>query len=92
MRYPFESQEAQQLNRDIFETIYYSALKASCELAARFGPYETYAGSPVSQGVSLLFVSLSLLCLVHRVITHLEEPGNDKIVTVTEIGKHQEKL
>jgi ribonucleoside-diphosphate reductase alpha subunit len=33
LRLPFESQEAQQLNRDLFETIYYSALKSSCELA-----------------------------------------------------------
>jgi len=58
MRYPFESREAQQLNTDIFETIYYAALKASCEFAERFGPYETYAGSPVSQGVSFhVFVS-----------------------------------
>jgi len=56
MRYPFESQEAQKLNADIFETIYYAAMKASCELARRLGPYETYAGSPVSQGVGLLFV------------------------------------
>jgi len=62
MRYPFESQEAQQLNTDIFETIYYAALKASCELAERYGSYETYAGSPVSQGVSLSFV-VSLLLL-----------------------------
>lgn len=52
MRYPFESEEAQKLNRDIFETIYYSALKASCELAKANGPYETYQGSPVSKGVS----------------------------------------
>jgi ribonucleotide reductase alpha subunit len=52
MRFPFESEEAQQLNRDIFETIYYAALKASCELAKIKGPYETYPGSPVSKGVS----------------------------------------
>ncbi|KAL3835564.1 hypothetical protein ACJIZ3_010300 [Penstemon smallii] len=40
----FESPEAQQLNKDIFETIYYHALKASCELAQKEGgPYETYA-------------------------------------------------
>jgi ribonucleoside-diphosphate reductase subunit M1 len=52
MRFPFESEEAQQLNRDIFETIYYAALKASCELATIKGPYETYTGSPVSKGVS----------------------------------------
>ncbi|KAJ4953474.1 hypothetical protein NE237_030306 [Protea cynaroides] len=47
----FESPEAQQLNKDIFETIYYHALKASCELATKDGPYETYHGSPVSKGI-----------------------------------------
>ncbi|KAK2384786.1 ribonucleoside-diphosphate reductase large subunit [Trifolium repens] len=47
----FDSPEAQQLNKDIFETIYYHALKASCELAAKEGPYETYIGSPVSKGI-----------------------------------------
>ncbi|CAF4910227.1 unnamed protein product, partial [Rotaria socialis] len=47
----FESEEAQKLNRDIFETIYYAALKASCELAKVNGPYETYTGSPVSKGI-----------------------------------------
>uniref|UniRef100_A0A3B4Z952 Ribonucleoside-diphosphate reductase n=1 Tax=Stegastes partitus TaxID=144197 RepID=A0A3B4Z952_9TELE len=50
MRHPFESPEAQLLNIQIFETIYYAALEASCELAAEHGPYETYAGSPVSKG------------------------------------------
>ncbi len=52
MRFPFESAEAQHLNTQIFETIYYAALESSCELAAEFGPYQTYAGSPVSKGVS----------------------------------------
>ena len=51
MRYPFESEEAQDLNRKIFETIYYAALTASNELAERDGPYETYEGSPVSKGL-----------------------------------------
>ncbi|CAF0721983.1 unnamed protein product [Adineta steineri] len=51
MRFPFESEEAQRLNRDIFETIYYAALKTSCELAKTHGPYETYPGSPVSKGI-----------------------------------------
>uniref|UniRef100_A0A672L6F8 Ribonucleoside-diphosphate reductase n=1 Tax=Sinocyclocheilus grahami TaxID=75366 RepID=A0A672L6F8_SINGR len=51
MRFPFESAEAQHLNTQIFETIYYAALESSCELAAEFGPYETYAGSPVSKGI-----------------------------------------
>ncbi|KAG8522912.1 Ribonucleoside-diphosphate reductase large subunit, partial [Galemys pyrenaicus] len=51
MRYPFESPEAQLLNKQIFETIYYGALEASCDLAKEHGPYETYVGSPVSKGI-----------------------------------------
>ncbi|XP_043583629.1 ribonucleoside-diphosphate reductase large subunit [Bombus pyrosoma] len=51
MRYPFESEEAQKLNIQIFETLYYGALEASCELAAEKGTYETYQGSPVSKGI-----------------------------------------
>lgn len=50
LRYPFESEEAFRLNQEIFETIYYHALKASCELAQKEGPYETYSGSPISHG------------------------------------------
>merc|ERR1712051_895748 len=50
MRLPFESETAKKLNTDIFETIYFAACEASCELAARDGPYETYAGSPASKG------------------------------------------
>ncbi len=50
MRYPFDSLEARQLNRDIFETIYYGALTASCELAAQQGAYSSFAGSPASEG------------------------------------------
>ncbi|CAO2834754.1 unnamed protein product [Amaranthus hypochondriacus] len=48
---PFDSPEAQQLNKDIFETIYYHALKKSCKLAERDGPYKTYVGCPVSKGI-----------------------------------------
>ena len=51
MRYPFDGEQAKELNKKIFETIYYGALEASCELAEKLGPYETYAGSPVSKGV-----------------------------------------
>ncbi|XP_015786367.1 ribonucleoside-diphosphate reductase large subunit isoform X1 [Tetranychus urticae] len=51
MRYPFDSPEARKLNVQIFETIYYGALEASCELAEELGPYETYAGSPASKGI-----------------------------------------
>jgi len=51
MRYPFDSPETMQLNKDIFETIYYAALNVSVELAKENGPYETFAGSPASQGL-----------------------------------------
>jgi ribonucleoside-diphosphate reductase alpha chain len=49
--FPFESEEARALNREIFETIYYASMTASKDLAIAEGPYETYAGSPVSQGI-----------------------------------------
>ena len=51
LRMPFESPEARQLNRDIFETIYYGACLESMELSKVEGPYETFAGSPMSQGI-----------------------------------------
>jgi len=50
LRLPFESAEARRLNEDIHETIYFAACEASCELAKELGPYETYEGSPASQG------------------------------------------
>ena len=43
--------QAQKLNKEIFETIYFHALKTSAELAAEDGAYETYAGCPISKGV-----------------------------------------
>jgi len=46
----FESERARKLNRDIFEAIYFAALSASCALAEKDGPYETYADSPMSKG------------------------------------------
>jgi ribonucleoside-diphosphate reductase alpha chain len=50
LRMPFDSAEARQLNKDIFETIYYAAMTASKDLAIKEGPYETYPGSPISEG------------------------------------------
>ena len=50
MRLPFDSDEAQQLNKDIFETIYYAACTASKDLAIEEGMYETFKGSPASEG------------------------------------------
>jgi ribonucleoside-diphosphate reductase alpha chain len=51
MGLPFESEEARALNREIFETIYYASMTASKDLSKELGPYETYAGSPVSKGI-----------------------------------------
>jgi ribonucleotide reductase alpha subunit len=39
----------QELNQHLFETIYFGAMEASMELAKEQGPYETYAGSPISK-------------------------------------------
>ena len=46
----FDSPEAKQLNKEIFAVIYYASLQRSNELAKIHGPYETYAGSPISEG------------------------------------------
>ncbi|MBT8377468.1 MAG: ribonucleoside-diphosphate reductase subunit alpha [Bacteroidia bacterium] len=50
LRLPFTSDEAKQLNQDIFETLYYAAVTASMEEAKDDGPYKTYKGSPISKG------------------------------------------
>jgi ribonucleoside-diphosphate reductase alpha chain len=50
MRQSFESDEAKQLNKDIFETIYFAAVTASKDIAKREGAYETFKGSPMSKG------------------------------------------
>jgi ribonucleoside-diphosphate reductase alpha chain len=51
MRYPFTSNEAKTLNRDIFETIYFAACSSSNALAKQDGPYQTFPGSPSSKGL-----------------------------------------
>lgn len=50
LRLPFTSPEAKQLNKDIFETLYFASLKASNDLAKIDGAYETFKGSPISKG------------------------------------------
>ena len=51
LRFPFESDGARQLNKDIFETIYHAAMETSIEIAKDDGVYSTYEGSPLSQGI-----------------------------------------
>jgi ribonucleoside-diphosphate reductase alpha chain len=50
LRLPFESDEAKQLNKEIFETIYFASMTASKDLAIQDGAYETFKGSPLSKG------------------------------------------
>jgi ribonucleoside-diphosphate reductase subunit M1 len=51
MRLSFECPAAMQLNKDIFETMYFASLESSMELAKVEGPYSTYEGSPMSKGI-----------------------------------------
>lgn len=51
MKYPFDSPEARKLNIQIFETIYYGALEASCELAKEKGVYDSFYDSPSAKGI-----------------------------------------
>ena len=50
MEIPFDSPEAAQLNKEIFAVIYYAGLHKSLELAKIHGHYETFKGSPLSEG------------------------------------------
>jgi len=50
LRLPFTSDEAKQLNQEIFETIYFAAVTASMEMAKEEGAYSSFQGSPISQG------------------------------------------
>jgi ribonucleoside-diphosphate reductase alpha chain len=51
LKMPFDSLEAREVNKEIFETIYYGAVTASKDLAKVEGAYDTYKGSPMSQGI-----------------------------------------
>ncbi len=51
LRMPFTSDEAKKLNQEIFETLYFAAVTASMEEAKADGAYETYKGSPISEGL-----------------------------------------
>jgi len=51
LRYPFDSEEAAKLNREIFETIYFAALTTSNELAMEHGVYQSFLGCPASKGI-----------------------------------------
>lgn len=48
---PFESDMAKMLNKNIFEAIYFGAMTASKDIAKETGAYETFKGSPLSEGI-----------------------------------------
>lgn len=50
LKMPFESEEAAKLNIEIFETLYFASMQSSADLAIKEGAYETFKGSPLSQG------------------------------------------
>jgi len=50
MGYPFDSDQARDLNKEIFAAIYHGAMRASIDCAKNDGPYETFKGSPLSEG------------------------------------------
>ena len=51
MNIPFHSEEAKEINKLIFETIYHASLEKSNEISIQYGPYSSFAGSPASQGI-----------------------------------------
>jgi ribonucleoside-diphosphate reductase alpha subunit len=51
LRLPFESEAAARVNRVVFEALYFYALRESCDLAKKYGYYETFPGSPASNGI-----------------------------------------
>ena len=51
LKLDYDSQEARDINAQIFETMYYAAVSESCEIAKRDGAYKTFKGSPASKGI-----------------------------------------
>ncbi len=51
LKLPFDDEKSRNINKHIFETIYFAAMTASKDLAKKEGPYATYEGSPIAQGI-----------------------------------------
>lgn len=50
LKIAYEDDQAYQFNQEVFETIYHAAMEMSVDLAKSEGAYETFKGSPLSQG------------------------------------------
>lgn len=51
MKIAFEEEAAYKFNQEVFETIYHAAMEASMEISKEEGPYSTFKGSPLSEGL-----------------------------------------
>jgi ribonucleotide reductase alpha subunit len=58
MRLPFECPAAMQLNKDIFETMYFASLEASCEIAEKEGAYSTYEGNTIHTFMYIIYIHI----------------------------------
>jgi ribonucleotide reductase alpha subunit len=64
LKLPFTSEKARALNKEIYETIYFNALRQSCDLAKATGlTYHHYEGSPISKGI------FNLICGVLKLVS-----------------------
>ena len=88
MRYPFDSEKAIQLNKDIFETMYYAAVEASCELAAQHGTYESYAGSPASRACCNQICGKTFSCLIDGLGGTARQGSSARIAEFSSYGNH----
>ena len=50
MSMSFDSEEAKELNKNIFETMYHASISKSMELSKIYDPYKNFKGSPISEG------------------------------------------
>jgi ribonucleotide reductase alpha subunit len=71
MRFPFESEEARKLNKEIFETIYFAALSESVEQAKVHGPYESYlyGEGPLSFIIIIIIIIITIIIIIIITIT-----------------------
>lgn len=51
LKLPFESEAADDLQTEIFETIYFAAMTSTKDISKEVGPYESISGSPIEKGI-----------------------------------------
>lgn len=79
MGYPYDSEKARILNRQIFETIYFGALEESCELAEHFGAHASFAGTMLSKGFLQFDMWNSMQTPMHNWVQLIEKIAKYKV-------------